>query len=170
LSIKHGLRIRRADLSDGHAMLQLERQSPSAAHWSPAQYEALFGDTHQLPEHFACVIEDDSGSDPENANPDEAAQSLLGFLVARRIETEWELENIVVASGIRRRGLGRRLLAEFVSYARTKGGACIFLEVRKSNHSARALYEKSDFLAAGFRKNYYTNPSEDAALYKLDIG
>jgi [ribosomal protein S18]-alanine N-acetyltransferase len=154
-------------------MLQLERQSPSAAHWSRHQYDALFivSSGQHLPEHFASVIEDDAESnrEREDVKPDEAAQSLLGFLVARRMQTEWELENIVVAPSVRRRGIGRRLLAELVAQARAGGGTSMFLEVRKSNHGARMLYEQSGFVEAGFRKNYYSSPSEEAVLYKLEI-
>jgi ribosomal-protein-alanine acetyltransferase len=150
-------------------MLRLEQESPSAAHWSPSQYEALFADNPQFAEHFACVIEAESGPDPENANSGEAAEFLLGFLVARRVQADWELENIVVAPNLRRRRLGKRLLDQFITHARSNGGTCIFLEVRKSNQSARRLYEKSDFSEVGFRKNYYVSPPEEAILYRRCI-
>ena len=91
---------------------------------------------------------------------------LRGFLVGRNLGAEWELENIVVAASVRRKGLGMRLLSEFLAWARESRGAEVFLEVRESNHSARALYRKWDFEETGRRKGYYANPPEDALVYR----
>ena len=38
------------------------------------------------------------------------------------------------------------------------------LEVRASNEGARRLYERLGFRVAGTRRNYYTNPIEDAVI------
>jgi ribosomal-protein-alanine N-acetyltransferase len=38
------------------------------------------------------------------------------------------------------------------------------LEVRRSNHAARALYEKFGFKAAGMRPRYYQDNGEDAVI------
>jgi ribosomal-protein-alanine N-acetyltransferase len=43
------------------------------------------------------------------------------------------------------------------------------LEVRESNVSARSLYEKMGFDEVGVRKNYYSNPRENAILMNLSI-
>jgi ribosomal protein S18 acetylase RimI-like enzyme len=43
----------------------------------------------------------------------------------------------------------------------------VFLEVRESNAGARALYEKTGFQPTGRRNSYYTDPPEDAVLYRL---
>jgi ribosomal-protein-alanine N-acetyltransferase len=141
-------------------MMDLERQSPAAAHWSREQHEGLFVTADHQPqsERFACVVEDE-GESPE----------VLAFLVAHRIDAEWELENIVVATAVRRRGVGTRLLGEFVAQTRGKQGSGIFLEVRESNHSARALYRRVGFQETGLRKSYYSNPLEDAILCRLRL-
>jgi ribosomal-protein-alanine N-acetyltransferase len=141
-------------------MRDLERQSPSAAHWSGQQYEGLVAATSvpQRSERFAWVVDDES-----------VAAEILAFLVAHRVDAEWELENIVVAETSRRRGVGTLLLGELVIHARSERGSGIFLEVRESNQSARALYRKMGFEEAGLRKSYYVSPPEDAILCRLRL-
>ena len=45
----------------------------------------------------------------------------------------------------------------------------MFLEVRESNIAARKLYEKAGFEPTGRRKSYYTDPLEDALLYRRSL-
>jgi [ribosomal protein S18]-alanine N-acetyltransferase len=154
------VRVRRADAADIPAMMELESQSPAAAHWPRQQYEGLFvpkGDQHRA-ERFAWVAEEES-----------EAREVFAFLVARKIDSEWELENIAVARSSRQRGVGTRLLDEFIAHARGEQGSGIFLEVRESNHKARALYRKAGFEEIGLRKSYYSNPAEDAILCHLRL-
>jgi [ribosomal protein S18]-alanine N-acetyltransferase len=140
-------------------MMELERQSPAAAHWSRQQYESLFVATGpRQSERLAWVVEQ------ERETP-----QIFAFLVAQRVDAEWELENIAVTGTARRQGLGTRLLDELVAHARSKQGSGIFLEVRESNHGARALYWKAGFEEAGTRKSYYSNPAEDAILCRLRL-
>jgi len=172
--------VRRANGADLPAMIDLARRSPTAADWSRQQYEALFatGDRGG-PERLALiaqdeVIEDESGLQSDRltgatlngATLGRATPSTLGFLLARRIDSEWELENIVVAESYRRQGVGKSLLTELLARAT---GSAVFLEVRESNESARALYRKMGFEEAGLRKNYYTGPGENAVLYRFTV-
>ena len=99
----------------------------------------------------------------------EDENTVLGFLVARPIESEWELENIAVMTQRRRCGLGSALVGELSKCARLGGATSLILEVRESNAAARALYEKSGFLQEGRRKDYYRSPAEDAVLYRLPL-
>jgi ribosomal-protein-alanine N-acetyltransferase len=94
---------------------------------------------------------------------------LLGFLVARHVLQDWELENIVVAEKKRGRGIGTSLLTELVARAQMGDGATIFLEVRESNTAARGLYAKLGFKQTGCRKSYYSKPLEDAVLYSKTL-
>ena len=75
----------------------------------------------------------------------EDGDAIQGFLIARAVGPEWELENIAIAGSARRRGLGTRLLGEFLNTARARGATSVFLEVRESNSAARRLYEKWAF-------------------------
>jgi [ribosomal protein S18]-alanine N-acetyltransferase len=161
------VRVRQASTADIAAIMHLERQSPSAGHWSQNQYEALFSipGGRQRSERFALLAEDHGGAEPEEVS--HATSGVLAFLIAHRVDAEWELENIVVAENARRRGVAMRLLGEFIEHVRAQQGAAVFLEVRESNQGARALYRKAGFTETGLRKSYYSNPPEDAILCRL---
>jgi ribosomal-protein-alanine N-acetyltransferase len=148
-------------------MLDLERSSSTAAHWTELQYAQLFQPSGSVPERFVLVaVTPDLISDRKpNLNP----HSLVGFLVARRVASEWELENIVIAAHARRKGLGKRLLEALFIQARQANSDAVFLEVRESNAAARTLYESAGFRQTGRRKSYYANPLEDAILYGLRL-
>jgi ribosomal-protein-alanine acetyltransferase len=166
------LRVRQAQTFDLSVMMDLARESPSSPQWPQQHYEDLFAATNTRKEaqRFAWVIEAPvikDGYEPKSIAGDTVR--VLGFLVAHRIDGEWELENIVIATAERRKGRGSQLLKEFIAHVRTAHGNCIFLEVRESNDNARALYEKFGFEKAGVRKNYYGNPSEDAILHRLNL-
>ena len=145
------LTIRKATLADTSAMIALARESPGAAQWSRPQYEIAVSS----PDRVAFVSGDDLGVD--------------GFVVARAIGGEWEIENIVVTEKSRRRGLGGRLLAQIIDLARRRTAAVIFLEVRESNTGARSFYEKNGFIQSGRRGQYYHEPEEDARVYRREL-
>lgn len=154
------MRVRRADAADIPAMMELERRSPAAGHWSRQRYEGLFvqpGD-QQRSERLAWVTDDES-----------EVPQVLAFLVAHRIDSEWELENIVVAERARRRGVGTLLLGDLIAHAKSERGRAVFLEVRESNQSARALYAQLGFEETGLRTSYYSDPAEDAILCRLGL-
>jgi ribosomal-protein-alanine acetyltransferase len=149
-------------------MMQLARSSPYAAHWPQSQYENLFAAAagQQRTERVGWVLEEESAAQPRLSRE---ASEILAFLIAHRIDTEWELENIVVAEAVQRRGLGTRLFSEFMAHARRDRASAIFLEVRESNQSARALYHKLGFEEMGSRKGYYANPPDNAILCRLNF-
>jgi [ribosomal protein S18]-alanine N-acetyltransferase len=147
------LSIRAARAADLPAMMSLEKRAATAAHWSAEQYEPLLGGSN--PGRVALIMIEEP--------------SLQGFVIARVVGDEWEIENIAIAGPARRRGLGTRLLGELLDRARAHGAAAIFLEVRESNRAARALYEKWALLESGRRRGYYKDPPEDAILYRLDF-
>jgi ribosomal-protein-alanine N-acetyltransferase len=96
----------------------------------------------------------------------EEAGKLCGFVCARAVAGEWEIENVVVAAEFLRRGIADELLRELVQRAESEASA-ILLEVRESNLPARRLYEKHGFCEVGRRREYYREPAEDAILYAL---
>lgn len=93
---------------------------------------------------------------------------VTGFVVARIIASEWEIENISVAEESQRSGVGTRLLSGLLEQAHLCRASAVYLEVRESNAAAHALYTKTGFCPDGRRKDYYRNPDEDAILYRLD--
>ncbi len=152
------MKIRPAAAGHIPAMLALERDSATASHWQREQYDTVFREAS--PRRLALVIE------AEGVNGEVGLQ---GFLVARAVAGEWEIENIVVDEGFRRRGWGKRLLGEFIGMVRAEGAESIFLEVRESNLAARSFYQDSAFVESGRRKGYYSDPQEDAVVYRLSV-
>lgn len=159
------MNIRKATAADIPSMMELARASATAAHWTEQQYRDLFSPGAKV-HRLAIVAEGWSAPVPHPATP---AECVLGFLVARFLTPECELENIAVASTVRRRGIGRQLLDALKLAAGETNCESVFLEVRESNPAARALYESVGFKREGRRKSYYSNPSEDAILYRLAV-
>jgi len=140
--------IRGASESDIPSILTVEQSSPSAAHWAADQYKSRIADG------FFLVAESDG--------------RIRGFLCARTVAGEWEIENIVVEEQSRRHQIASRLMRELLTEWRQQEGAAVLLEVRESNAPARGLYEKSGLREVGRRRGYYRDPVEDAVLYSLD--
>jgi len=155
------VRIRPATAADIPSIMNLERQSATSGHWTEQQYREVFRNEGV---GRLVLVAEDSPVAGSNASPD-ALPRILGFLVAHHLAPEWELENIVVASPARRKGLGKRLLDALLTAVRKTNSTSVFLEVRDSNAAARTLYEKAGFAQSGRRKAYYTDPAEDAVLY-----
>ncbi|HEX8247811.1 MAG TPA: ribosomal protein S18-alanine N-acetyltransferase [Pyrinomonadaceae bacterium] len=94
-----------------------------------------------------------------------------GFAIARLITSvnEGEILNIAVSQKFRNRGLGTLLLKEINGFLKSEKIESVWLEVRKSNFTAQDFYRKNGFVLYGERKNFYTNPSEDALVMKLNL-
>ena len=160
------MRIRTATPGDVPAMLELERQCAMAAHWTESQYQRVFQSTESdSSQRWALVMDEDSDVEPRST----VEFPLIAFLIASHLAAEWELENVVVKSTFRRKGAGTALLKELLIRARAAKSESVFLEVRESNQAARALYLKSGFEQKGRRQGYYSNPPEDAILYRRSL-
>ena len=89
---------------------------------------------------------------------------VAGFVVARRLaEGEGELLNLAVDPAFRRRGIGRRLVAEVTSFY----PGVLWLEVRDSNIDARKFYQSLGFCEAGYRAGYYADSAEGAIVMNV---
>jgi ribosomal-protein-alanine acetyltransferase len=146
--------IRSAALEDVPVILVIEQLAPGAAHWTPEQYNKL------LDSGVVLVAEDAV----ENAG------KLCGFLCAKAVAGEWEIENLAVSAELLRRGIANELVRELIHRAKNDAASAILLEVRESNLPARRLYEKHGFRKVGRRLLYYRDPVEDAILYALRSG
>jgi ribosomal-protein-alanine N-acetyltransferase len=162
LSSETIFQIRPGTVADIPHVLDLERQSATAGHWTERQYSQAF--QKEGPTRLLLVAE--ASSPPASGLISVKGSGILGFLVAHHLAPEWELENIVVAPAARHRGIGKRLLEALLDAARETDSRAVFLEVRESNTAARALYEGLGFEQTGRRHSYYTSPSEDAILYR----
>ena len=90
-----------------------------------------------------------------------------GIALGRAAAGEGELMTLAVSPEARRQGIGAALLEAFEAAARTAGARMLFLEVAESNTSARALYARAGWVAAGRRPRYYAAPSGGSAVDAL---
>ena len=150
--------VRHARSDDVPRMMEIAVHAATAALWSERVYREFFAGESGYPSRRPVILviqEDDN---------------VAGFLAARRVaDNEWEIENLAIRGSARRRGLGSRLLGEFLNLVRDQGGSEIYLEVRESNRAARKLYEKWAFVESGVRKSYYHDPPEDALVLRFSF-
>ena len=90
---------------------------------------------------------------------------VCGYCNFRVIAGEGELMRIAVYGACRGRGYGRLLMERLLEEAEKEKITDITLEVRASNVPAIALYEAYGFQKEAVRKNYYSEPTEDALIY-----
>ena len=94
---------------------------------------------------------------------------IAGYIVARETAGELHINNVAVREQFRRRGIGAALLERVLQEARGRKANAVFLEVRRGNHSAQALYVKHGFRPIATRTDYYSEPREDAVVMTLDL-
>jgi ribosomal-protein-alanine N-acetyltransferase len=103
--------------------------------------------------------------------PGGPSSAIVGFCSFWRVLDELHINNLAVAPANRRAGVASALLSHVLRTGATLGAERATLEVRRSNESARALYERFGFSVAGVRRAYYTNPVEDAlVLWREKLG
>jgi len=99
-----------------------------------------------------------------------ASQKVVGYIIYWQIREDVQINNLAVHPDFRGRGVGETALRVVLDRVREAGASLVTLEVRLSNTAARNLYHKFGFQALGRRKNYYTNPDEDAEVLSLMLG
>ena len=92
-----------------------------------------------------------------------------GYVGCQTVLDEGYITNVAVSPDFRRRGAARLLIAELIARAKEKGLAFVTLEVRESNAPAIALYTGAGFVPVGKRKNFYSNPTENAVLMTISL-
>lgn len=97
------------------------------------------------------------------------AKCLAGYIVARVSGQELHINNVAVRSEFRGRGIGKALLMRVLAQARMLDAAVAFLELRAGNSIAQSLYEKAGFVPVGKRRNYYSDPVEDAVTMSAQL-
>ncbi|MCL6481675.1 MAG: ribosomal protein S18-alanine N-acetyltransferase [Firmicutes bacterium] len=138
--------IRPLGADDLEAVLQIQAQCPEIVAWSRAAYAPVVCGNYR---GWVAVT----------------GPQVLGFLVSRQTLEEAEILNLAVRPEARRLGLGSQLLARALEEARRAGVRRVGLEVRASNVAAIRFYERHGFRLQGRRRDYYSNPREDALLY-----
>ena len=152
------LQVRGISVCDIDALLDIERRSEGAPHWSREDY-------------LACLREVGDSAVRRVGLVAELDNALAGFAILRCLTvpggTEVQLESIVVPGAFRGRGVGGSLLDSAIAAAKKHGAARLDLEVRESNRTAVRLYTRFGFTETGRRRGYYRSPEEDAVLMSL---
>jgi ribosomal-protein-alanine N-acetyltransferase len=98
------------------------------------------------------------------------SRDIVGFCSFWRILDELHINNLAVAPEHRRSHAATELLTRVLEDGAKLGAKRATLEVRRSNEPAQQLYERFGFSVAGVRRDYYSNPVEDAlVLWREDF-
>ena len=93
---------------------------------------------------------------------------LCGFITGVYLLDTADIYSVAVSADYRKKGVGKRLLEEFFDQLPDEVQA-VNLEVRESNIPAIKLYEKTGFQSVGLRKNFYSDPRENAVLMTKNL-
>jgi ribosomal-protein-alanine N-acetyltransferase len=97
------------------------------------------------------------------------AGKLAAYMSFQHIIDEIEILKLAVHPAHRRKGIGKRLLGLVLQNCMDMGIKKAYLEVRRSNTAALALYTGFGFVQTGIRKGYYPDNKEDALLFSLNL-
>ncbi len=141
--------VRRATIEDAKEIFAIEMECFSVP-WSLDSIETeLLNEDNKL----YYVVEDVNG--------------VVGYAGAWLVYDEGQITNIAIRPSARRQGFGAKLTSALIEECFKRGMHEIFLEVRISNLSALSLYRQLGFTVKGMRKNYYSEPKEDAYIMSL---
>ena len=154
----HNWEIRPARESDLSEVIVLERDTPTAPHWSAAKYKGLIREDAN-PKRCLLVACDDNG----------LSGFAVGSVVGTGPDAEAELESVTVANSMRRQGLGSALCRAVMEWSQREGAAAITLEVRAASGGALRLYGGLGFVAIGRRPAYYHRPADDAIVMRCEL-
>ena len=87
---------------------------------------------------------------------------VCGYLMVLDSIDIYEILAIATIEKYRNKGIAQELLDKI----KTKD---IFLEVRESNEKAINFYKKNNFKQISIRKGYYSDPTEDAIIMKMEV-
>jgi ribosomal-protein-alanine N-acetyltransferase len=148
------IEIRRLALQDLDGIERIEN-AVYPTPWSRSMFAGELAKPSSL-----CV----GGFDPDSGR-------LIAYLIVSRYVDAWHIMNLAVHPGWRRVGVASRLLDELFELTAGDRRRGYTLEVRVSNTSAIALYERFGFETSGIRRGYYTDNREDALImWKDPIG
>lgn len=102
----------------------------------------------------------------------EQDKKVIAFIMISLTPDECHILNICVARVHQHQGYGKQLLVHALTHAKSHGVAIAYLEVRRSNERAIALYKKNQFHLVGERKNYYPTvgeEKEDALVFAMSL-
>ena len=131
---------------EGLPMLEKLDRLSGLPQWSLQDYQEFWSERHALilvAGRVACPV---------------------GFVCGRSVARDAEILKLVVIETHRRRGVGRRLVQQFLLRVENNGCQSVYLDVRDSNAAAIHLYDSCGFRVVRRREAYYRDPQEDALL------
>ena len=150
--------VRKAARADIERIVEIERSWDHLSHWSTDSYYRLISED-EFASGYVAEIENEFG-----------LPSIVGFVIFHVAAEVAEIYNIAVERWHARSSVGKHLMIAALDASCRRSAQRIVLEVRKSNESAIAFYRTFDFRITGERKNYYSNPVEDAYVMERPIG
>jgi ribosomal-protein-alanine N-acetyltransferase len=150
-AVSQRARIRAFRPEDIPELVSITEESSQAASWSRKSYEELC-----TSEGFLAFVSERAGR-------------VSGFVVGRQAADEGEILNVAVRRENRRKGEGQALLSAVLEQLHRRGVRRVYLEVRESNKTGIAFYEKQGFARTGRRPGYYREPKEAAVLMEKKL-
>ena len=141
--------VRRATIEDAKEIFAIEMECFSV----PWSLDSIETELLNEDKNLYYVIEDTNG--------------VVGYAGAWLVYDEGQITNIATRPSASRQGFGAKLTSALIEECFKRGMHEIFLEVRISNLSALSLYRQLGFTVKGMRKNYYSEPKEDAYIMSL---
>ena len=149
-------RIRKVVRGDIERIIDIERSWHHLSHWSVDSYYRLINED-SFTSSFVAEIDDTEGR-----------PKIVGFVIFHLTADISEIYNIAVEIEHARSGIGKLLMQAAIEASSKRRARKVMLEVRKSNTPAINFYFGFNFRIAGERKNYYSNPMEDASVMEYD--
>ena len=143
------MEIRLATIEDAHAIYEIEQQS----FYVPWRLESVLAELEGAENKLYMVICEEN--------------HIVGYAGAWLVYDEGQITNIAVLPSARGKGYGSKLTKQLINECFSRGMHEIFLEVRISNLAALAMYRNLGFSVKGIRKDYYSEPTEDAYIMSL---
>ena len=143
------MEIRLATIEDAHAIYEIEQQSFSV----PWRLESVLAELEGAENKLYMVICEEN--------------HIVGYAGAWLVYDEGQITNIAVLPSARGKGYGSKITKQVINECFSRGMHEIFLEVRRSNLAALAMYRNLGFSVKGIRKDYYSEPTEDAYIMSL---
>lgn len=122
--------------------------------WKKEEFAAELGKPHA---HFWVLTDE------------ETDQNIIGYIVFHFPAEQAHLITYAIDPDFRRKGWGKILLRQMISFVMRKGGESLILEVRKGNTAAVQLYQGLGFVVIRTLPKFYPD-GEDAfvMLYKTE--
>ena len=143
------MEICKATIEETHAIYEIEQQSFSV----PWRLESVLAELEGAANKLYMVICEEN--------------HIVGYAGAWLVYDEGQITNIAILPSARGKGYGSKLTKQLIDECFSRGMHEIFLEVRISNLAALAMYRNLGFSVKGIRKEYYSEPTEDAYIMSL---